>query len=390
MKKNIAIFAYSLGSGGAERQISYLLNHLYKQYNFTLVLMNNTIFYKIPNDIKIIYLENSDPYEHGIKKLLKLPILAWKYRQLLIKNNIDLSLSFMTRPNYINILSKYFMNDTRTIISERSMFSLHYDYNNLQSFINKRLVRLYNSADLIITNAINNGNDLKNNFNIHADIKTIYNAVDSKSIEKLKNISLETQISSDTFNFITIGRLDQGKNHQLLINCMVNINANLYIIGEGILKDNLEEQIISLGLENKVFLLGRLNNPYNYLYQSDCFVFSSNHEGMPNVLLESLACHLPIITTDCQSGPREILAPQTSLTKVLSDEIELAEYGILTPIKSKLLMSKAMQVMVENNEIRNEYKLKSKHRAAFFNIENMIEKFVEIIDKNIINEGIPK
>jgi len=80
VKKKIAILIYSLASGGAERQVSILLKELREEFNITLVLMNGTIFYEVPKEVKIIFLEKSKANENGFIKLLKLPILGWKYK----------------------------------------------------------------------------------------------------------------------------------------------------------------------------------------------------------------------------------------------------------------------------------------------------------------------
>jgi len=207
MKKNLFILIYSLASGGAERVVSILLNELKDKYNITLVLMNDTIFYDIPKNLQIIYLENSNQNESRIKKLLKLPLLAWKYKKI---NKSDISLSFMNRPNYVNIIAKL--------------------------------------MGMKRGNSKGNAKDLTNNFNIKK-VDIIYNP--------------------DGFIFVTVGRLDNGKNHELIIKAMQDIDAKLYIIGEGELKNNLELTIKSLELKDKVFLLGRQENPYKYLAKSE-------------------------------------------------------------------------------------------------------------------------
>jgi len=183
----------------------------------------------------------------GVKKLFKLPLLGWRYKKILQENKIDTSFSLMTRPNYINILSKLFGSGVKTIISERSQFSLQYSYHNLQSFINKKLVKLYNYADLIVTNSKGNAKDLLDNFSIKTKIKTIYNMIDIDKIDQFK--SEEIALKKEHFTFVTIGRLDSGKNHKLLINAIQNIDAILWIIGDGELKKNLEFRIDNLKLQ---------------------------------------------------------------------------------------------------------------------------------------------
>jgi len=373
----LSILIYSLASGGAERVVSILLKELCSRYDITLVLMNNTIFYDIPDNVEVVYLENSDPNESGIKKLLKLPALGWKYRQLLRKKGIELSLSFMIRPNYINILAKLFGSNAKTLISERSMFSLQFSYKNLQSFINKRLVKLYNFADLIVANSNGNREDLKRNFNIKPEIKTIYNALDISQIEKRKEEDLE--IAKERFTFVTIGRMDVGKNHLLLIEAVKGVDADLWIMGDGELREELEVRIEDLELKNRVKLLGRKNNPYKFLNRADSFVFGSNHEGFPNVLLEALACGLPVISTDCKSGPREILAPKSDFTKQ-AREIEFADFGVLVPVGDADKMARAMRMMVEDESLRESLKEKAFIRARDFKVDKIIDQWVSVID----------
>jgi len=377
VKKRLAILIYSLASGGAERQVSILLKELTGSFDITLVLMNDTIFYDISKDTKIIYLEKSDPIESGIKKLFKLPLLGWRYKKILQENKIDTSFSLMTRPNYINILSKLFGSGVKTIISERSQFSLQYSYHNLQSFINKKLVKLYNYADLIVTNSKGNAKDLLDNFSIKTKIKTIYNMIDIDKIDQFK--SEEIALKKEHFTFVTIGRLDSGKNHKLLINAIQNIDAILWIIGDGELKKNLEFRIDNLKLQDRVFLLGRQENPYKYLAKADCFVFGSNHEGFPNVLLEALACKLPVISTDCKSGPREILAPNGDINFHLKGDVELVRYGILTPVENADKMAKAMILMMKDHNLYESYHEKALQRASDFKVDTMIKQYIEVL-----------
>lgn len=372
MKKKLSILIYSLASGGAERVVSILLNALKEKYEITLFLMNDIVFYDIPEDIKIVYLEKSNPKESGIKKLLKLPFLAWKLKKY-NKNNI--SISFMNRANYINILAKIFGMKSRIIISERAMPSFQHA-NGIQGKINRFLIKnLYLKADLIIANSKGNTCDLIENFNCKK-VETINNPID---LEKIKELSSQkVEFRDDSFTFITIGRLDKGKNHKLMIDAMQNIEAKLYIIGDGELKDELENHIKSLSLENKVTLLGKQINPYKFLKQADCFLFSSNYEGFPNVLLEALACNLPIISTDCKSGPREILSPNSDLNFKL-DKMEFSKYGILVPIKNVEKLQETMNLVIHDESLRKKYQEKAKQRANDFKIDKIIKQYEEIL-----------
>jgi len=372
MKKKISFLINDMDSGGAERVLSILLDMLSKRYDITLFLLHDIIFYDIPKDIKIVIVGNSKLSDSGLVKLLKLPYLAYRYKKL----NIDsiYSTSFLSRSNYINILAKIFGMKSKIIIGEGALPSLQYA-NGIHGKINKFLMKvLYPKADIVMPNARGNAIDLEKNFGIK-DTLVINNLFD---IQKIVELSKEKVELKDGFNFITVGRLDDGKNHELLINAMQNIDANLYIIGDGILREKLNQLIIDLNLTDKVFLLGKQRNPYKYLAKADCFVFASNREGFPNVLAEALSCGLAVISTDCQSGPREILAPDTDVEFQLHSRIELAKFGILTPINKLETMIEAMSLIKSNHKLLDSYKNKSLQRAMEFDKNRIIDKYINI------------
>ena len=376
-KMNLTILIYSLASGGAERVVSILLKELSTSYNITLVLMNDTIFYEIPESVKIVFLGNSNPYENGLIKLLKLPIYALKYKKVL--KDSDISLSFMNRPNYINVFSKLFGNKSKIIISERIAPSKEYPSNNFKDRISKILIKfLYPKANLVVPNAKGIENDLIKYFKLKENIKVVHNPIDILRV--LDNQRQDTNFQFDNFSFITIGRFQEQKNHKLLINAIKDIDSNLYIIGDGELRNKLEKQIFDLGLQNKVFLLGRQTNPYKYLAKADCFVFGSNYEGFPNVLLEALACSLPVISTDCKSGPREILSPSSDIETQLKKDIEKVEYGLLTTVNDVASMTKAMNLIIEDKNLRDNYKCKALTRAKDFDKDKIIKEWINLLD----------
>ncbi len=163
---------------------------------------------------------------------------------------------------------------------------------------------------------------------------------------------------------------------------MKEVNGNLYIIGDGKLRDKLNRLISDLNLENRVFLLGKQKNPYKFLSKADIFLFSSNREGFPNVLVEALTCKLPVISTDCKSGPREILAPDSNIEYSLKDSIEIANYGILTPTNSIEKMIKAIKILQKNSKLMLEYRKKSLNRAKQFHKNRIVNDFINIIENS--------
>ena len=160
----------------------------------------------------------------------------------------------------------------------------------------------------------------------------------------------------------------------------VNLAAKLYLIGDGYLRSELEELVKKLNLEKKVIFLGRQKDVFKYLQKASCFVFSSDYEGFPNVLLEALLCNLPIISTDCKSGPREILAPNTSVTKE-TENIEIAEYGILVKVGSVEYLAEAMKLIYKDNNLRYNFTQKAQNRVKEFEVKKIIKKWEEVIEK---------
>jgi len=372
----IAVFIYSLGGGGAERVVSQLIPYLENNgFDVYLVLMNNTCVYPFETKNKPFFLENSKTTESNVLKFLKIPFLAYKYHIFLKKNKINKSFSFLTRPGFISVLTKWFNKKRTIIISERSNSSLQYGNHNLQSWINNFLIKeLYPKADLIIANSNGNAQDLITNYNVpRYKITTIYNPISLEAIFAIE--PKKDFFDTNYFNLVSVGRLDNGKNHQLLIKSLEFFKlqkVRLYIFGDGILKTELEKTIKDLKFENRVFLMGFESNPYKYLKAADLFVFSSNHEGFPNVILEAMACELPIVSTNCPSGPNEIFKVNTDYD--FSDNV-LTDYGILVPRNNIKKMVEAINILMQNKKYYQNCKTQVVKRVDDFEANKILDEF---------------
>lgn len=143
----------------------------------------------------------------------------------------------------------------------------------------------------------------------------IPNPVDTRRLGALADAdsAFVQRISASGKIVLSVGRLTPQKDFEALIKAFhVVVNkwysaCSLVIVGEGPERRGLESLIENLGLRDKVHLLGWIDNPYPLYKASDVFVLSSRFEGLPNVILEALAFGLPVVSTDCESGPREIL-----------------------------------------------------------------------------------
>jgi len=364
--------------GGAERVISYLLPHLIKEgLQVQLVLMEETISYQIPEEVSVLFLDKVKENESGLLKLLKLPWLAYHYSRLLRREGITHSFSLLTRSCYINIMARWFtQHPYKLIVSERNYPSIQYGGNGMQARINRFLVkRLYYKADLIISNAKASAEDLTQNFNVPQNkIKTIYNPID---IEKINTVKKDCSLfNTDVMNVVSIGRLVPEKNHDFLLDAVVPFkNIHLYIFGEGELKIQLQEKIQKLGLSHRVFLMGFESNPFKYLKAADFFLFGSLNEGFPNVLLEAMCCGLPIISTNCKSGPDEML----ELGEAKTDDIMFTDYGILTPVDDVKLMQKAIAFVIKNPFFLEDCRPKLTQRIQDFSREPILERYRQLL-----------
>ena len=252
---------------------------------------------------------------------------------------------------------------------------------------------LYNKADLVI--AVSNlvKNDLISSFRIKDDkIKVIYNPYDLEKIRKLASEEIEIEYQ-EIFKFptiITVGRLSKQKGQWHLIRAFKKVkevlsDVKLVILGQGELEDYLKKLAIDLGLEKDVHFLGFQKNPFKYINRSTIYVFPSLYEGFPNALCEAMACGIPVISADCKSGPREILAPETDITRE-TKEIEYGTYGILVPVcdgqmygyndnitKEEEILSGSIVELLENQALLKQYSIKVLNRVKDFEQEIIIK-----------------
>lgn len=385
MRKKISIFINSIAAGGAERVVSTLLNELKDEFDIHLILLNSCIEYDLPPDQKIIFL-NQPQQGNGILKLLKLPFLALRYKKICIQHNIEISFSFLKRANYINCLSKILGLKNKIIISERTFFSNYLkSVGTSERFSGKILTKiLYPKADIIIPNSILIKNDLEQKFNVHSHYEVIYNPINLKKIATNETDNVD-ELLFQNFTFITVGRLSAEKNIDLLIdafNCIKDLECNLLFIGKGNEEIRLKNKVNQLNLASRIHFHGFDKNPYKYLSRANCFILASHFEGFPNSIQEALACNLPVISTDCQSGPREILAPDSDIFKILKTEMEIAEYGILVPVNNVVLLAEAMRLIYTNTALRNNLKEKVFKRAMDFDINKIVNQFKQILYSN--------
>jgi len=394
----------SLISGGAERVATTLLNELSKKgYKIKLYTLEKDRHYTINKEIQYKILSNFTTNTPVFIKALYLPVSLTKYFIETIKNKPDVLISFLELSNFINIFVGKVLINRKVVVSTRINPLIMYPNETIYGRIHNTLIKLlYPKADKVIAVSKKIRDILSNQYNIPREkIEVIYNPHNIQNYLKLSEEPIEDEykeIFNYSFVFITIGRLTEQKGQWFLIRAFKKVveahsNAKLIILGEGELRKELEDLIRKLNLGNKVFLIGVHKNPFKFLKNSQCYVFPSLWEGLPNTLIEALTLNLPVISTDCETGPREILAPELDIDKKI-DYPYFGRYGILIKpfsreyifkdLEEKPLIEQEKQLaelmirMIENEELRKRYS-NGLERARDFDMDRIIRKWEEVI-----------
>ena len=245
-------------------------------------------------------------------------------------HRVDVVISFLEESNYYCLLSKVLLgNRVPMIVSVRLDPRF---YNRLYKFL---IRNLYPRATKVVAVTKYVEKILREEFSL-TNTTTIYNPIDTAAIaDRAKQPLPEAwaHLKTEDALVVSIGRLTKQKGQWHLIRAFTQVTtllptARLVILGDGEYRTQLSELIQACGLEENVYLPGRYENVYPFLKAADLFVFSSLWEGMPNTVLEALAMRLPIVATDCDSGPREVIAPELTITAKVTYPYE-ATYGIL-------------------------------------------------------------
>lgn len=380
-KKKIALFVPAIGFGGAEKVVSLLTFELTKYFDVTLILLYDVIKLPVSKDVKIIILskEGETFKESKLKHYTDYLKFIFKYNKVIKAEKIDVVVSFMLRQNVMTGFVKMFNPKLKSIISERCYPSKRYRNTKLMSLITKITIPLfYNRNNKLFSNSIYINEDLKNNFNVRIDASVIYNpTVLNKEILSIDNYN----DLNEPFNLVTVGRLIPVKN-QIHIIKSLNIlpeNIHLDIYGIGDLHDELKHQTEEFNLINRVDFKGNVLNVHSKIINCHCFVLSSTTEGFPNVLLEAMSVGLPVIATNCMSGPLELLNENEPID-IETGSFYKAKYGILVNVNDVEGLANAIKFLQENNEQRMVYGGLGYTRSKDYGVDKIGAQLKALID----------
>jgi len=324
------------------------------------------------------------------------------------KYDIDLIISFGEYNNLPVLISRVlFKNRSKIIVSihinPEKMYNITRNIHSLFTFFLFKLITiklLSKKADSVVTVSKGIENSLYNYRFRKNRLKTIYNLFNLNSNLKLSKEKITPDalgIFRDSFVFINIGKFITLKGQTHLIKSFKIVvktynKAKLVILGDGILRNDLKQIVNKLNLEKNVFFLGVQSNVFPFLKKSDCFVFSSKWEGFGIVIIEALSMNIPVISTDCKYGPREILCPELDLLEKI-DYPYYGKYGILTkPFQSKknpedLTLSDEEKILANVMiKIIKEPDLKNKYSSGLIRAKDFDEKKLIIEWEKLINK----
>jgi glycosyltransferase involved in cell wall biosynthesis len=271
-------------------------------------------------------------------------------------------------PIYACCAKDFFFMKSKVVISYRGVVSEF--FKRIPSFGRWAKFLVYysiKSASNIIVPSEGIRRDLVEHFGA-SELKTkvIYNGIDLVSVKELAKADIN--LKKDCQWIATSCRLSPQKDFATLLNAFKivrnNIKAKLVILGDGEMRRTIEDWLEDMGLKEDTVLLGFQENPFRYISKSDIFVLSSFFEGFGNVIVEAMALGIPVISTDCPSGPGEIINHGIN--------------GFLVPVGDYKKMAEYILNILNDNELWNKISLAGLKRAEDFSALKMAKNYEKL------------
>lgn len=359
MKKYLFVVP-SLSKGGAERVVSLLASGLVQINGNDVTVLR---YFKTENDysvddkVKIITL--SEGYEEDYNKLNKVKVLK-RVRQIIKKEAPDHIIPFLRHINLQTYLAsprkfrkKIIFTIRNSPYEKRNKIAVIHDY--LINHTNRTIVQNQKQKDYFSLEA-------------QSRISILPNPVKTEFLEE------NARLDSENYIAVSSGRLLEQKNFPMLIRAFCNFACDkedvfLHIYGEGEDKEKLQQLIDEVDCTRNIKLMGRSNDLVSIYKSVNLYILSSNFEGMPNALLEAMAIGLPCISTDCPTGPSEMIVN--------------GENGLLVPVDDAEKMREAIEYMYNNRDKAEEMGKRAREFVSEnYRIEKIVDRFLEIVDQN--------
>lgn len=392
--KRIAYIIPSLDEGGMPRVLETLSNGLDAEYEqYVIVLIKN----KSKNfDIKGEIIPILDGGKGVVGKIITFIGRIRKIKSIKKTYNFDAVISFGVVSNFLNCITKHKEN---VILTEHNVKSIeHRMWGGYGKICDAMLKLSYGHAKKIITVSSYVKQDLIKEYNINPNIiDVVYNGIDKEFIGEKAKANIDTKFMDNKINLVSVSRLSKQKGLCHIVRILPLLvkkypNVQYVIVGEGEEREKLEKIIRKLNLNLHVCWVGETKNPFPYVKKADIFLFPSIYEGFGLSLLEAMALKIPVISTDCKSGPREIIAERDDYDNCINEAVYM-QYGVLVPViddvenefenhvsEKEMNFLEAIEFLLDNKSVMKEYSRQGEYRSNKFSNENMIRNYKKIID----------
>lgn len=352
--KSVLFFIPTLDGGGAEKVLVNLANNLDKEkYSVTVQTIFKAGVHSSSLNKDVEYIAGKTKAFKGNVRLFKFFSPEFLYRKI-IRKRYDIVVAYLEGVA-CRIVSGCPYSDSKKVGwihgEQKNIKAASYSFRS-----EKEMNTLYNRFDKIACVAETVKTDFESLASLNKDCVVLYNTNETDEIIEKSKEPLQGFKFSKELNLISVGRLTPQKGfdrlinvHKRLLDC--GIKNNLYILGQGQLRDKLTMQSEELGVSKSVHFLGFQKNPYNYVANADLFVCSSRQEGFSTAVTEALVVGTPVVSTNC-SGAYELLGNNN-------------EYGIVTE-QSEEAIFQAIYKLVTNEGQLNYYRNQATTRGAVF------------------------
>jgi glycosyltransferase involved in cell wall biosynthesis len=288
------------------------------------------------------------------------------------ENRPDAVISAMDYPNVVTIAAKELAGIKSPVIATiHNTLSVEVAHSQRQRIKQQPRVnrRFYPRADALVAVSRGVAEDLQRTLALPTDkVKTIYNPVVTPELEDLAAQPLDHPwfAAGEPPVILAVGGFKPQKDHATLLRAFAKARSDrpmrLLILGEGKLRQSITSLAEELGIVEDLAMPGFVDNPFQYLARADVFALSSKWEGLPTVVIEALACGCPVVSTECPSGPMEIL--------------ENGKYGTLVPMEDPEALATAILKTLDTPTDRQCLK----ERGASFSVEAATRDYLELIE----------
>lgn len=357
-KTKIAIVSHSLGTGGAERFAGTLGNILESlDYEVHHIIVNNQVDYAFSGKLYNLGLHCNERF--WISKKMKKGFLLKKYLE---SEEINVIIDNRMRNRF---LRDWF---TNSIYGKRKVYVMIHSFH-LQNYLPKSVFlarKLYQNAVRIVCVSKSIEEQVNQKYGLTNTI-TIYNPIPSISVDA----TIKTNVPENYILFY--GRLvDKVKNFTLLLSAFAQSRIyengiQLVIMGDGVSKKQIEKQIGLLNLTKYVNLIPFQMDPFAYVRQAKFTVLTSYYEGFPMSIIESLSVGTPVVSVDCNSGPREVIVNERN--------------GLLVENHNVIALSTALKRLVEDRELYRLCKDNTVNSVAHLTYDNIAAQWKKILEE---------